>query len=288
MFAFSSQIAASSPSSGHDNSPGNLKMKPTDRELDGFWARHRQIARDIGWRATLLHIICKRIRTTMQMRLKTPHAKYPLVVRAGTSDVEVFRQIFCECEYACLNDLAQVKTLIDCGANVGYSSAYFLTRFPQCTVLAIEPDRSNFDLLKLNLAPYAGRFQTRCAAVWSRNVGLKVSTPSIHGGFVMAWGIQVAEATDGQKTDTHGTTIPDLIAAMEGNRVSILKIDIEGAEVPVFSEDCRSWLPKVDNIVIELHGDAAEKTFAQAIEGAGYSVSQSGELTICRPDQRLG
>ena len=75
---------------------------------------------------------------------------------------------------------------------------------------------------------------------------------------------------------------------MEGNRVSIVKIDIEGAEVPIFSEDCRSWLPRVDNIVIELHGEAAEKIFAQAIEGADYSFSQPGELTICRRAQRLG
>jgi hypothetical protein len=43
----------------------------------------------------------------------------------GSSDLHVFRQIFVEREYGCLDDLADVRLIIDCGANAGYSSGSF-------------------------------------------------------------------------------------------------------------------------------------------------------------------
>jgi hypothetical protein len=47
-----------------------------------------------------------------------------------------------------------------------------------------------------------------------------------------------------------------------------------------------SWLDKVDAMAIELHDDSsfgnATQVFFSAIKDRGYTVSQSGELTICR------
>lgn len=73
-------------------------------------------------------------------------------------------------------------------------------------------------------------------------------------------------------------------------RISLLKVDIEGAEAVVFGRDCQSWLGKVDAIAIELHDDSgfgnASGIFFDAIRGHGFEVSSVGELTICqRPDQ---
>jgi len=68
--------------------------------------------------------------------------------RRGTSDLSAFNQIFVQREYACLDDLVGVDLIVDCGAYVGYSSAYFLTQFPNSNIVAIEPDPENFSLLK--------------------------------------------------------------------------------------------------------------------------------------------
>jgi hypothetical protein len=61
---------------------------------------------------------------------------------------------------------------------------------------------------------------------------------------------------------------------------------VEGAEAVIFSGNNRSWLDKVEVIAIELHDDSAfgnsPAIFFNAIEGRGFDVSRSGDLTICR------
>ena len=74
--------------------------------------------------------------------------------------------------------------------------------------------------------------------------------------------------------------MPMLIELVKGKRISILKIDIEGAELELFSSSA-SWIDQVDNFVIELHGEDCEKTFFAAIKGRSLNVSRWGEVTAC-------
>jgi FkbM family methyltransferase len=91
----------------------------------------------------------------------------------------VFAQIFIQREYSCLDDLSvsNVDLVIDCGANVGYSSAYFLSRFPECNIICVEPDPSNFRSLEENMAPYKDRVKLINSGVWSHVGG---SIPVLH------------------------------------------------------------------------------------------------------------
>src|SRR6476620_203183 len=82
---------------------------------------------------------------------------HPLFIRHDSSDLDVFKQIFIDREYRCLDDLTEVRLVIDCGANVGYSSAYFLSHHPTSRIIAVEPDPENFAMLRRNLAHYRGR-----------------------------------------------------------------------------------------------------------------------------------
>ena len=79
---------------------------------------------------------CRFFGATAPYTLKSRHALHPLQCRSRTTDSAVFWQVFIGLEYECLDDVADVGLVIDCGANVGYSSAYFLSRFPRCTVVA--------------------------------------------------------------------------------------------------------------------------------------------------------
>jgi len=58
-----------------------------------------------------------------------------------------------------INNLSNADLIIDAGANVGYSSVYFLSNFPNCRVIAIEPDGDNFASLQKNLAPMASELR---------------------------------------------------------------------------------------------------------------------------------
>lgn len=58
----------------------------------------------------------------------------PLALRVGTSDYIILLQIFGEHEYAQVSDPQSPSLVLDCGANVGYSSIWFLSRFPNVQV----------------------------------------------------------------------------------------------------------------------------------------------------------
>ncbi len=90
--------------------------------------------------------VSRRDGTRPYFLLYSKYAKHPVRCRPNTSDVEVFKQIFAWREYRCLDDVHDASLIIDCGANVGYSAVYFLTRYPNARVIAVEPDADNFSV----------------------------------------------------------------------------------------------------------------------------------------------
>ena len=216
-------------------------------------------------------------------RLRSKHARHPLWCRPGTTDELVFDQIFIEREYSCLDGLPGAGLIIDCGANVGYSSAYLLTRFPGSTVIAVEPDPVTFATLEANLAPYGSRASAILSGVWSHETGLVIEEAPYRGGG--AWATQVRECRPGEAAQMRAVDVGSLIRGSGFDRVSLLKVDIEGAEAIVFGAGCEEWLPLVDAIVIELHDDSAfgdaPRVFMDAISGRGFAIGTSGELTVC-------
>jgi predicted O-methyltransferase YrrM len=114
----------------------------------------------------------------------------PFVYRPNTSDEEVIKQIFENKDY----DLAQVRRgddliayrraqakdgkkplIVDVGANIGAASIYFHRAFPDARIVAVEPDRQNFELPVANVAGFP--ISCRLAAVTSRPTLVRVVDP---------------------------------------------------------------------------------------------------------------
>ncbi len=246
------------------------------------WRSFRRFASVIGIGGALKWHIGPKLWSTFSIQPK--HALYPLAIRGGSSDSGAFKQIYIEREYACLHDMSDVGLIIDCGANVGYSSAYFLSQFPRCQVIAVEPDPSNFAMLKRNLAAYGDRVKLVQAGVWSQPGSLVISKEEYRDG--KEWSRTVRPCHPGEKAELEGVAIGTLLADSKQERISLLKVDVEGAEAVIFHENFKAWLDKVDNIAIELHEDStfgnANEVFFSAIEERDFEISTSGELTICR------
>jgi FkbM family methyltransferase len=247
---------------------------------------------NLGW-AAAAHYALQRVRMQVapppaQVRLFSKHARHPLYARSGTSDIDVYEQVFLWREYQCLDHVREASLVVDCGANVGYSSAYFLSRFPAAKVIAVEPDPGNFAQMERNLAPYADRVAAWRTGVWSHPARLVISSDS--WGDDREWARTVREARAGE-IGMEAVDIATLLAQSGRERISILKVDIEGAERIVFGAPC-PWLSYVDNIVVELHNRECETVFSNAIAGAGFEVWKSkvgGELTVCtRPAIKRG
>lgn len=212
--------------------------------------------------------------------LRTKDAQYPLYARDGTSDLEVFEQIFVKKEYSPLTDIASPRLIIDCGAYVGYSTIYFLNKFPNVKVIAVEPDSANFAVSEKNLVRYGDRVQLFNSGIWCRKVGLVVVRGKYLDG--REWATQVRECTAGEEPDVFATDIMSLIKKAGVSGVDLLKIDIEGSERVLFADGCDEWLDQVRNIVIELHDEQCRSVFFHALSRYNYDLSRSGELIVCK------
>jgi FkbM family methyltransferase len=228
--------------------------------------------------------------------VKVRGVDHPLLMRPATSDLGTFSQIFVGREYAPLDDMESPRLVVDAGANVGYSSVYFLSRFPTADVIALEPDPDNAEVCRRNLALYGDRARVLVRAVWPHAARLTI----LHYGNLgdrAECGVQVAEgpldhdALPGHVHHGPNPPVPsgeveavDLatVIDMAGLPIDLLKMDIEEAECPVFGNGDLSWLRQVSNIAIELHNPQAREIFFRALDGFSYESAQSGELTICR------
>lgn len=212
-------------------------------------------------------------------KLISRFSQYPLICRPNSSDISVFYQIFVLREYACLDEIRNPDLIIDCGANVGYSSAYFLSKYPFAKLIAIEPDPDNFIVLKKNLSQYGKRVKLLNSAIWSQSIELSYDKSTL--GARQEWARQLHETKSDELNDIKAIDIGSVLLESGHDSISILKIDIEGAEKAVFSLNYETWLPYVENLVIELHGSTAKKIFSKVITDTNFNCTQSGELTCC-------
>jgi len=245
----------------------------------------RTYARSIGW-AAALRIRFSDLRARMGvskgslLKLKIKNAQYPLFLRIGSSDREVLGQIFIEKEYEMIA-VESPRTILDLGANVGYSSAYLLSKYPDASVVAVEPDAGNYAMCRRNLEPYGSRARVVHGAVWPERRKLEVNRGAWRDG--REWTAQVRpvkeENTSSESVD--GYDMATLIGLSGATEIDLLKIDIERSELELFSRNTESWLPHIRNLCIELHGPDCEAVFARALADYSCDLSCTGELTVC-------
>ena len=181
----------------------------------------------------------------------SPH---PIWIRPGTSDLATFKEVLLDNEYA-FALLKSPTTIVDIGANIGLASIWFAVHYPEARILSVEAERSNYELLTRNVAPFANVTPLH-AALWSRSATLAVHDPNNDGVWAFRTTALSSEHSneDGEYGTVEGLTGSEIIGRSGFGRVDLLKIDIEGAEQEVFADPgSKEWLENVDAIAIELH-----------------------------------
>jgi len=188
---------------------------------------------------------------TLNMNRKD--VEFPISLRVPSSDIPTYEQVFINQDYD-FSVETPPKVIVDAGANIGLASVYFANKYPGAMIIAIEPGKDNFELLKRNVEPYRNIIPIH-SALWNKNETLNVVDPGI--GY---WGFMTEETNKSEETlgkfshTVKAMTLGKIIADYQLSKIDILKIDIEGAEKEVF-EDTSSWIGKVEALIIELHED---------------------------------
>ncbi len=191
--------------------------------------------------------------------------------RTNTQDRNIFHDILIREDYACVESLADPKIIIDCGSYVGYSALYFLTRFPNSHVIAIEAEQQNFDLCRLNLDLYRERVTILHAAVWPESVPLVTRDGKEWLGSDLEWANTVELPEKGQKSNVDGIDLESLISRFNLTEVDLLKF---GVPARIFSGN-PAWLRKVHNLVVRLIDEEAEDEFFNALGSYGYYLQRA-------------
>lgn len=207
--------------------------------------------------------------------------KYPFIVRLPSTDLHAYHQILIRKEYE-FDVKFTPKVIVDAGANIGLASMYFATKFPDSTIISIEPEDSNFSILEKNVAPYHN-IKAEHAGLWNANAAIKVVDPGLgNWGFRTSGGNMQAE-----KQITHevpGITIDRLMEKYGLEYIDILKLDIEGAEYDIF-QDPELWIDRVAGIIIELHErfrPGCNRTFYNATQGFDVEWQQGENIYVSR------
>jgi FkbM family methyltransferase len=203
--------------------------------------------------------------------LKASNLLHPFSVRAGTTDVRTFLYSVAREAYGRYFPAGSVRYILDAGANIGDTSVWFLTRFPDAQVVAVEPDADNFDILAKNSAPYGKRLHLMRAGLWPKRTQLTVKTTQTEDG------VQTVESADGSCA---AIPIQEVMEQYEFPHLDIFKCDIEGAELQLFSEDCDFWLSRTRFIVIEVHGPDCLNAVLASTSRHGFSHRRFRDLHI--------
>jgi len=179
--------------------------------------------------------------------------------------LKTYQEIFVEEIYKFESNKSH-PVIFDCGANIGISTIYFKTIYPNAIVHAFEPDANLFEILSKNI--HANGFkqvELHQAAIWTEHTTLSFENKGSEASHIDNTG-QSANKVEAIKLST-------ILSNLDA--VDFLKMDIEGAEFEVV-KDCAPYLHKIENFFLEYHGKATDthklNELLKLVGTAGFKV----------------
>jgi FkbM family methyltransferase len=166
-----------------------------------------------------------------------------------------------------LKPLPQDATILDVGANVGYTMIDFKRYYPRARVIGVEMDQGNFALAQRNIEGLP-HVELVHGAIWFED-GEVAYDPTVDADAFSASRV-------GNKTVTvRAWTVNTLMHNAGLGYVHYLKLDIEGAEKDLFQRGDLGWLYKIGQISVELHGGLDPKEVTSVLQTHGMHAQES-------------
>lgn len=228
--------------------------------------------------------------------VRVPGFAGPVWLRPIRSDYSIFWQCLVRGQYdlgkfpqiarllhraEAMQAAGQVPVIVDGGANIGLSLRSFARDYPFAAIVAVEPDGANMRVLRANAAELPeGLVVPVQGAVGSRSGHCRVIARERGSAGLMTE--YCAGDADGA-VPAH--TIPELVAMVPGGRPWIVKLDIEGAQAELFSQDT-AWVGEADLIILEpddwaFPWSGSTVSFFRALAAHRFDYLIDGELILC-------
>lgn len=190
-------------------------------------------------------ILFVKIELLKRERINVKGIKHPIHLRQNTSDILVFQEVFLFESY----NLSRPNTgvIIDGGGNIGLTSIFFATKFPEAKIYSVEPSNSNFSVLLENTKGYPSIIPIH-SALWNNDTSLKIIDMNEN-----QWAFAVTECSTSDPDAFKAVSLTSLMKKYSIEYIDILKLDIEGSEREVFAENYDYWITRTRCILIELH-----------------------------------
>jgi FkbM family methyltransferase len=206
--------------------------------------------------------------------------RYPFHLRLSSTDWLVLEEIFLRDEYTFVREaIKSASCIVDLGANAGYSLRYWQNLFPHARMIAMEPEPGNCMICSRNI---------KSAGLESQATLLQAGVGAARGKLQLVdvgegeWAYRTVEGKTGQGKTVDILPLSEVLGGhAHGQKIDLLKCDIEGAEKELF-EDCSHWIGQINAIVIELHPPYGLDELLMALKkgGADFEV-------VCQMNRKL-
>jgi len=179
-----------------------------------------------------------------------------LILSARRADLTAISETAIDDEYGFMKQLSfpgADALILDLGANMGCFSALVFSTCPDGEVHSVEPSPDTFALLSKNRARYPLlRWHVHQSAIAAESGMLRFQND---GPSTARKLLPFAPGGAGVQVETEA--LDSFVARVAGGRrIFLCKMDIEGAEVPIFS-GAMNALGQIDHFIVEVHGPAA-------------------------------
>ena len=202
-------------------------------------------------------------------------------LRHGSPDCTILNQIFGGTQYVgppavqpALRELGETPRVLDLGGHVGLFGAYVFGRFPAATVLSVEPDPANAQLLRCCI---------RDNGLDDRWTLVEACASNRPGRARLAAGLSFESHVT---SDNHDSIEVEQVDAFElATGAQFVKLDIEGSEWPILGDErLRDLEARV--LTMEWHAvagapDNPREGALEALRGAGYETTEDFVTPAC-------
>jgi len=186
--------------------------------------------------------------------------------------------------YPTISGIGGISTIVDVGANVGIAAARLRLAYPSARILCFEPNPAALSFLSRNAAVAGaelfafglGAADARLPLYMGRDSSVTASLYRHH-------------MTDAAASEVVIRAAGPALAATGVTSIDLLKIDTEGAELPILSS-LAPFLPSIRIVHLEFHSEPDRRAIqamfepTHALWAGRIAARHAGQLTFVRAD----